>query len=226
MHSGKLMVCWSSKGGSGTSVTASALAIAAARCPEATKTLIVDLDGDIPAILGLDEPAIGLAEWMTLPTAFTIDELLIESSTGLLVLPRGAGALPERRSPSWSVLARALNDRVECSWTVIVDGGSSPIPHELAAVVARHFLVVRPCYLALRRARQVDCTLDGVIVVEEPNRVLTAADIESVVGVPISATLSFAADIARRVDAGVIANRPPRDLIEALSPLVRSPSDS
>ena len=226
MQSGKLLVCWSSKGGSGTSVTTAALAIAAARCREATKTLIVDLDGDTPAILGLGEPTIGLAEWMTFPTAFTIDELLIESSTGLLVLPRGLGALPEPRSPAWSMLARALNDRIECSWTVIVDNGSNPVPHELVAVVDRHFLVVRPCYLALRRARQVDCALDGVIVVDEPNRVLTAADIESVVGVPVSATLSFTSDIARRVDAGVIANRPPRDLIEALSPLVCSGSAS
>lgn len=226
MRNGKLLVCWSSKGGSGTSVTTVALAIAAARCPETAKTVIVDLDGDVPAILGLDEPTIGLAEWMILPTAFTIDDLLIESSAGLHVLPRGAGALPELRSPAWSILARALNDRVESNWTVIVDGGSDPIPHEMATVVDRHFLVVRPCYLALRRARHLDCALDGVIVVNEPNRVLTAADVESVVGVPVSATLSFSADIARRVDAGVIGNRPPRDMIEALSPLVRARTTS
>ena len=45
-------VCWSVKGGSGTTVVAATLALS---CP--TASLLVDLDGELPAVLGLPEPS-------------------------------------------------------------------------------------------------------------------------------------------------------------------------
>lgn len=47
-----LVVCWLPKGGVGTSVVAAALALRAAA--DGTETLLVDLAGDQPAILGND----------------------------------------------------------------------------------------------------------------------------------------------------------------------------
>ena len=53
-------VCWSVKGGSGTTVVAATLALS---CP--TDSLLVDLDGELPAVLGLPEPAgQGVADWL------------------------------------------------------------------------------------------------------------------------------------------------------------------
>jgi hypothetical protein len=104
--------------------------------------------------------------------------------------------------------------------TIIVDAGRGPIPRELESVADREYLVVRPCYLALRRARLIDHSSDGVIVVTEHDRALRPADVARVLGLPIAATLAITADIARRVDAGIIASRPPTELTRALSPVV------
>ena len=45
-----ITVCWAAKGGSGTTVVAAAMAIAAP-----TPTLLIDLAGDVPAVLGVPE---------------------------------------------------------------------------------------------------------------------------------------------------------------------------
>ena len=53
-------LCWAAKGGSGTTVVATALALSSTR-----PSLLVDLDGEIPAVLGLPEPdRPGVAEWL------------------------------------------------------------------------------------------------------------------------------------------------------------------
>ena len=62
-----LITCWSSKGGSGTTVVAAALAHLLAA--EADGALLVDLGGDLPAALGLPEPHEGLTGWSRASTS-------------------------------------------------------------------------------------------------------------------------------------------------------------
>nr|MBA3268215.1 hypothetical protein [Acidimicrobiia bacterium] len=50
-----LIACWSPKGGSGTTVVATALGLILAGSEGSS--LLVDLAGDVPATLGLPEPA-------------------------------------------------------------------------------------------------------------------------------------------------------------------------
>jgi len=53
-------LCWAAKGGSGTTVVATAMALSSSK-----PSLLVDLDGEIPAVLGLaesDRP--GVADWL------------------------------------------------------------------------------------------------------------------------------------------------------------------
>ena len=66
-----LLAFWSPKGGSGTSVTAAAVAIQAAKVRRPVR--LVDLRGDLPAVLGLGaDPATGVADWLAAgPTAPT-----------------------------------------------------------------------------------------------------------------------------------------------------------
>ena len=53
-------LCWAAKGGSGTTVVAAALAIASP-----TPTLLVDLDGEVPTVLGMPQPdRPGVADWL------------------------------------------------------------------------------------------------------------------------------------------------------------------
>ena len=55
-----ITVCWAAKGGSGTTVVAAAMAIAAT-----TPTLLIDLAGDVPAVLGIPEPdGPGVFDWL------------------------------------------------------------------------------------------------------------------------------------------------------------------
>ncbi len=219
-----LVVCWSPKGGSGTSVVATGLAIVDSRSKSArrveTRTVIVDLAGDIPAILGIEDPLVGMAEWICDPTAFDTRTLIVEHETELGILPRGRAALPESRSGTWSRLAVELANLSNSGFTIVVDAGRGPIPRELETVADHEYVVVRPCYLALRRARLIDHSSDAVIVVTEPDRVLKPVDIARVLDLPIAATLDISADIARRVDAGIITSRPSTELTRALAPVV------
>ncbi|HET9443595.1 MAG TPA: hypothetical protein VFO65_09740, partial [Acidimicrobiales bacterium] len=59
-----LVTCWSVKGGSGTTVVSAALSLLLARrCPGGA--VVVDVGGDVPAALGLPDPAgSGLSDWV------------------------------------------------------------------------------------------------------------------------------------------------------------------
>ena len=62
-----MFLCWSAKGGSGTTVVAAALALVLS---QRHPTLLIDLGGDSPAALGIAEPhGPGLADWFASPTA-------------------------------------------------------------------------------------------------------------------------------------------------------------
>lgn len=97
---------------------------------------------------------------------------------------------------------------------VVHDG---PTPHGVS------LLVSRPCYLALRRALHEGATSNasGVVVVSEPGRALDCNDIAAVLGLPVITTIPLRADIARAVDAGVLAARLPEPLAIAASQILR-----
>lgn len=94
----------------------------------------------------------------------------------------------------------------------IVDAG-----HAAAAVAARtlpeggqRYAIVRgPCYLALATLVSLpDLHPDGVILVAEPGRSLSASDTSAILGVPVIATVPVRPSIARLIDAGLLAGRP------------------
>lgn len=100
-------VCWAAKGGSGTTVVAATLALHAP-----VPTLLVDLDGELPTVLGLAEPdRPGVGDWLTSDApASHLDDLLlsVDDHTSLLPWRPGgvvthaarasqAGADPDRR---------------------------------------------------------------------------------------------------------------------------------
>ena len=86
----------------------------------------------------------------------------------------------------------------------------------LAAGATHSLLVLRPCYLALRRA--VSCPLrpSGVVLVREDGRSLDEWDVEAALGVPVVATVRVTAQVARLVDAGLLAARLPKSLVREL----------
>lgn len=208
-----LVTCWSVKGGSGTTVVAAALAVLLAR-RLADGALLVDAGGDLGCVLGLPEPGgPGLADWLRSPTEIdgaALDRLTVPAGPGLTLVPRGAGDLPAGQ-------VDRLLDALAPRPVVVVDAGPpSPFATELAAKSTLSLLVLRPCYLALRRALAAPVRPSGVVVIEEPQRSLDVTDIETVLGVPVHAVVPWDAAIARAVDAGLLGARLPRPLAAAL----------
>lgn len=204
-----MYVCWSVKGGSGTTVVAAALALLHA---ESRPTIVVDLGGDLPATLGMAEPGgPGVSEWLRSPAADQAGLLRLAEPVGaaLHVLPRGNGPLALGR---WPELVDALG---RSGHEVVVDAGMQ-LPPDQFGTDAISLLVTRACYLALRRAAQATARPTGVIVLSEPGRVLSARDIEHTVGAPVVAQIPWDPAVARAVDAGLLATRVPVSLQQTL----------
>jgi hypothetical protein len=223
-----LTICWSSKGGSGTStITAGLAALTATQIRQrenSSTTLVIDLAGDLPAIFGLSYPNIGLAEWLTRSVSDDLDELCIDCGQSVRLLSTGSLPLPEATSSIWSRLASFVTDELAKGRTIFIDAGCRPIPASLlqrtTAAELRILLILRPCYLALRRAMADSIEADGIILVTGGGRVLTSHDVESVLGIPVVAEVPLDPDIARRVDSGLFQSRLPRTLVTHLEPLL------
>jgi MinD superfamily P-loop ATPase len=208
-----LVACWSVKGGVGTTVVAASLALLLAR--RRPGAVLADLAGDAPAVLGLPEPDTpGLAGWLAAGDGVPADGLArleVEASPSLGLLPRGPGPLVPGRA---AVLASLLDRGVR---PVVVDCGTA---EQVAAAVVggaqRSILVIRPCYLALRRAMASPLRASEVVVVREPGRALSSQDIESAVGAPVRVEIEADPAVARAVDAGLMAGRLPRSLERGL----------
>jgi hypothetical protein len=213
MEEAVLICCWSSKGGAGTTVVAASLALMlASRTPGGA--LLADLAGDAPTVLGLpvDPVGPGITDWLG-GTSTRPPELRVAPGLGLLL--RGLGPPP----PAGVGADQLLDALVADPRPVVVDAGviGTPTAHgELALAVAssatHSLLVVRQCFMALRRALLAPLRPSAVVLVEDVGRALTAADVEEALGVPVRARVHTTAQIARVVDAGLLAVALPRSL--------------
>ncbi len=204
-----LVACWSSKGGSGTTVVASSLALLLAR-RDPLGSLLVDLGGDVPAALGVADPTgPGLADWLRAGSGVPADglhRLEVGTPEGVSVLPRGTGALePDRADALVALLAADARP-------VVVDCGTlgGEVALAVAAAATRSLLVTRPCFLGLRRAMAAPLRPSEVVLVTEPGRSLGRLDVEECLGAPVVAEVAHDPAVARAVDAGLLAVRLPR----------------
>jgi len=211
-----LIACWSVKGGSGTTVVATTLSLLLARSSPGG-ALLVDLGGDAPAALGIPDPTgPGVADWLASPAAGldALDRLAVDAVPGLRLLPRGSGPLPPAGGERLAAaLAGAGPTVVDCGLVGDAPGG---VGVGVAGAATASLLVIRPCYLALRRALAAPLRPSGVIVVAEDRRSLNATDVGEVLGVPVRAVVGWDPAIARAVDAGLLGGRVPRALSNAL----------
>jgi hypothetical protein len=197
-------VCWSVKGGSGTSVVVAAMALVSS-----SDTTLVDLAGELPAVLGAVDPSgQGVADWLAsdAPPA-SLGDLAVDVAPRMTLVPRGRTAI-DPRSTRWNELGDWLAGRP----AAVVDAGIGPPPTALLAGGGRSVLVTRGCFLALRRAAALAQPPDGVVLLAEPGRALGAAEVARAVGAPVLATVSVDPAVARAVDAGLLIARLPRSL--------------
>lgn len=188
-----ITVLSSPKPGSGTSTTAALLALAASND---TPTTLVDLCGDQPALLNC--PVID-------GDIHIDDRLTLHNATD--------AALDQQL---------AVIQAIDPGRHIVIDAGPTTHPiFEVLPARTVHYWVVRQCYLALRRAITRSERPDGVFMLAEPGRSLTANDISCALGVPVVATLDVHPDIARLVDAGLLSGRPPRHALRRLTDVLR-----
>jgi len=209
-----VIVCWSLKGGSGTTVVSAALALTLAQRNTAT-VRIVDLAGDIPSALGIAEPSgEGVMNWLQ-QQHVPIQSLQIPVTARVSLIPRGNDSLlhHDLTAEHCNSLATELDTSNELT---VVDAGSGHIP-QLINNATTSLLVIRPCYLALRKAAHLSVKPHGIVLINEPGRSLGKCDVESVVGAPVLVDLPLDPTIARCVDAGLLASRIPTVLSQHLA---------
>jgi hypothetical protein len=139
-----------------------------------------------------------------------LDRLAVEVVEGLHLVSRGNAT----GTGGGERLVQALADRGR----VIVDCGPprGDLGMAVAAAAATSLLVVRPCFLALRRAAEAGIRPTGLVVVEEHSRVLGRRDMAESLGVKTVARVPWDPAVARAVDAGTLAARLPRSLARGL----------
>ena len=201
----QLFVCWSVKGGSGTSAVAAMLAVALAK---SEKTLLIDADGDQSFIFGVPRPSEGFRQWLAAGDGVPADALLRLTTAltpNLDLVPAGDRT---------SIRAQRGKEMAFDVSMVVVDAGLARDAHDIASSLVAQaetsLLVLRPCYLAARRAAATHARIDGLIVVEEARRALSGADLAEVIGAPVVATVPWDAAISRTIDAGRLGRRLPR----------------
>jgi hypothetical protein len=210
-----LLALWSPKGGAGTSVLAAACALVLARRADGAR--LADLAGDQPSIFALaSEPSTGLGDWLAAgPEAppDALERLSVIAAPGIALLPRGAidrPLAPQPAAEAGAALAVALRDGPV---PTIVDAGTATAPAARAVVEVADasVVVLRGCYLALRRAVHSPLLprAAGTVLVDEQGRSLGAAELTDVLDRPVLARVPARASIARAVDAGVLAARLP-----------------
>lgn len=197
-----LTICWAAKGGSGTTVFASARALASP-----TPALLIDLAGDAMAALGLPDPdGPGIHDWLRSGApAERLRRLEHQATERLSVVPAGLIGRDDHAG-RWFALGAHLRSE---SRQVIVDAGTGRPPEALLAAADEALLVTRSCYLGLRHATALGVTPTGVVLVQEPGRALRAADVEASIGAPVVSTVLLDPAIARAVDAGLLVSRLP-----------------
>lgn len=193
----------SPKGGNGTTVTATAHALLSAH--RNVRTVLIDLCGDIPAVLGIAEPhGAGANDWLAESSSDGSSGLMacgVEAEQNLLVVPRGSQFI--EGEPRWSALARFIT---ESPHHVVIDAGVTLLPAALRDTGATIATVVRPCYLTLRRGVALPRPVNAYIV-DEDGRALTVNDVVHVLGAGQHTVVPHSPAIARAVDAGLLPSR-------------------
>lgn len=220
----------SPKGGVGVSVLSAAVASTLANNRSVT---LIDMCGDQPDIFGCAadaSDASGVFDWFRADDSVgteALSALALDIRPGLRLIPAGDTAAGHAISPERIAQLRSgfVGSDVIVDLGVVGDAPLAPAAM-LCASGDRTTLVLRACYLAMRRARNLGVVPDDVVEVVEGGRALRTIDIEAVLHQPVDVRLPVDPLIARAVDSGFVGSRLPRLLRRAVRDLVETPRPS
>jgi hypothetical protein len=217
-----MWACVGAKGGVGTTTVAVGCALAA-RHPS-RPVVLVDFAGDLPAVLGVAEPVLGVTDWLCAGDDVSLDSLRrleVDCGHGVHLLARGGAEMDGRRvGPMLALLSSDHRPVVMDLGLATADVASALLAHR----AVRPLLVVRPCYLALRRAQRMlqDIAFahrPEVILVDEPGRALGASDIAAALDLSVT-RVGYDLGVARSIDAGLLLARSSKKSVRALDEIV------
>ena len=224
-----LVSFWSVKGGTGvTSVTTMA---AAAALRSHREVVLVDLCGELDGFVGDGAGRPGLADIAGV-SARGLDDLVSRDGSGLSVLHRGRGRFGESAAGDLLRWVEFAESRPGVEPVVLVDAGvmafgddsaSWSTRSEIVASSDQSVLVMRPCFLAHRRALEMSnaadwwVSPDSVVCVNEPGRALSTEDIEQLLGVPVVAEVPVVPEMARAIDTGALLSSTPPAVADAVA---------
>ncbi len=212
------------RGGQGTTTLATVLAVlSAGHRPTVLATAQVD---DVCALTGIPRPEP--------PSTATICPNLLLAATDQLSGehrdgPAGGGEVDMEPAPVPTGGRHVSRRRCMQPEVSVVDLGrlahvSEPESPAAEPGVVRWLVVRGPCYLSLRAAVNHRWQPDGIILVVEPGRSLSAADVSDVIGAPVVAQVPVDPAVARVIDAGLLLGRLHRlSAFGSLAQLVRAP---
>jgi len=177
--------------------------------------LLADLAGDGPAALGMAEPdGPGMSGWLAAGADVPADGLArleVAAGPGLGLLARGSGPMVAGQGRALAELL-AADPRPVVADCGVLGGATGDVGLTLAAQATHSLLVLRPCFLALRRALAAPVRPSAVVLVVEDGRSISASDVEAALAVRVSACVRVTPQVARAVDAGLLAAHLPRTL--------------
>jgi len=206
----------SAKGGAGVSVLAATVALRAA--DRGQRVLLVDFGGDQPDLLGVAlESAAGVSDWLGADVGVdSLEALTVPVGERFDLLPLGGGDMGTNPARAVELAGGAVDlwDLVVADVGVVQPGPFDP-RHVVVTAGDRTTLVVRSCYLGLKRVGRLALAVDDVVEVTEGGRALKTVDIEGVLGQPVDARIAVDPMVARAVDSGLLTARLPRPLRRA-----------
>ena len=198
-----ITVCWAAKGGSGTTVVAAAMAIAASDSDVADRSR---------------RRCAGRARHPRARRAGRVRLARVGSAGVASGRARGARRRARQRAPAWPHCAGAADamGRARRRGCAASDATSWSTPDRRATRRRRSCAPPTTHCSSPARATSRSGPLcgnrrgrRGVVLVDEPGRALRARDIEASLGVPVVATVLLDPAIARAVDAGLLLARLP-----------------
>jgi hypothetical protein len=204
-----LISVFSPKGGVGTSTIA---ALFARALSANGSTMLVDgCASDLSVVIGQDEKAqFCFDEWVLSeePSTATLERISVDIDRNLRFVEGGSSfALPEETQ--WVIGQLAAIDQV------VIDLGTrdDQLTRDIRQASDISVVVLRACYLGLSRAMHKAHDSDVCVVVKEPGRTITSAQIAEALKVPAVIEIDARRDYAKAIDAGVLMYRTPAAMI-------------